>query len=201
MLCIASIDQVTDEQLIDRARDGDTAAFGELVDRHRSAVVRATRAALETPDEADDVAQEAFVAAWRGLATFRGEASFRTWVLTIAWRLATSRRRARAHRWWSVLSRASNAGRSESGSVDVASPAASHEQVLLDREFAEAVRAAVHSLKPRLRDPLVLAASGEYSMEEIATMLGAPVGTIKWRVSEARRLTKEKLERMTGARR
>ena len=63
-----------------------------------------------------------------------------------------------------------------------------------------AIRAAVNSLKPRLRDPLMLAASGEYSMEEIATMLGTPVGTVKWRVSEARRLTRDKLARMTGAR-
>ena len=192
---------MTDEDLIERAGRGDHAAFGDLVDRHRSAVVRAATAALGAPDDADDVAQEAFVAAWRGLRTFRRDSTFRTWVLTIAWRQAMSRRRARAHRWWSVLARLGGTGGDGAGIVDVVSPEASNEQVLLDREFAGAIRAAVNSLKPRLRDPLMLAASGEYSMEEIATMLNEPVGTVKWRVSEARRLTKEKLTRMTGARR
>jgi RNA polymerase sigma-70 factor (ECF subfamily) len=68
---------------------------------------------------------------------------------------------------------------------------------VIDEEFTRAVGRAVRSLGPRLRDPLMLAASGEYSMEDIAAMLGRPVGTVKWRIAEARRLMREKLERMT----
>jgi RNA polymerase sigma-70 factor (ECF subfamily) len=191
--------QVTDDELIERARRDDHAAFGELVERHRAAVVRAATAALGDRDDAEDVAQDAFVAAWRGLARFRGASTFRTRVLTIAWRQALSRRRRRARRWWSRRA-GRGAGEHEGGTpVDPPSPEISREQQLLDEEFSRAVRVAVKSLTPRLRDPLMLAASGEYSMDDIAAMLGKPVGTVKWRLSEARRLTREKLGRMTGA--
>ena len=194
----ASTSQVTDEELIDRAREGDTAAFGALVDRHRAAVVRAATTALGDRDEAEDAAQEAFVAAWRALGQFRGQATFRTWILAIAWRHAMTRRRGRQG-WWARL-----VGRGEwqwpdSEDQEPASTAAPPEQHLLDREFSRAVGLVVRSLSPKLRDPLMLAASGEYSMEEIATMLGTPVGTVKWRIAEARRLAREKLGRITGA--
>src|SRR5713226_10176302 len=68
-----SIDCVTDAELVDRARQGDHAAFGDLVDRHRSAVYRAALAALRSPADAEDAAQEAFVTAFRRLSSFRGE--------------------------------------------------------------------------------------------------------------------------------
>src|SRR5437763_17218588 len=92
----ASIGQVrgaTDAELVERARAGQTAAFGELVERHRGAVYRAALAALRNPADAEDVAQEALVLAFRKLGQFRGDASVRTWMITIGWRLALSRRR------------------------------------------------------------------------------------------------------------
>src|SRR5204863_4338498 len=90
---------VTDADLVDRARQGDPAAFGELVDRHRAAVFRAALAALGSHADADDVAQETFVAAYRRLKGFRGDASFKTWLLTIAWHQAINRRRSLTSVW------------------------------------------------------------------------------------------------------
>jgi RNA polymerase sigma-70 factor (ECF subfamily) len=84
---------VTDGELVERVRSGNTAAFGELVDRHRGAVFRAAFAALGNEADAEDVAQEALVLAFRRLDQFRGDASVRTWMVSIAWRLALSRRR------------------------------------------------------------------------------------------------------------
>jgi len=84
---------VNDAELVALARQGDTSAFGELVDRHRVAVYRAALAALGSHAEAEDVAQDAFVTAFRKLAGFRGDASFKTWLLTIAWNHAINRRR------------------------------------------------------------------------------------------------------------
>jgi RNA polymerase sigma-70 factor (ECF subfamily) len=194
-----STGQVTDEQLIERARRGDHAAFGELVDRHRAAVVRAATAALGEREEAEDVAQDAFVSAWRGLGRFRGDATFRTWMLTIAWRHALSRRRALVRRGWFRLPGRLDVADPRGEASDPPSPDTSLEQRLLDEEFSRAVHRAVRSLTPRLRDPLMLAAAGEYSMEDIAAMLGKPVGTVKWRISEARRLARTKLERLTGS--
>src|SRR5205807_829950 len=68
---------VTDADLVTRARQGDPAAFGELVDRHRTAVYRAALAALGSHAEAEDAAQDAFLLAYRRLETFRGDASFK----------------------------------------------------------------------------------------------------------------------------
>ena len=90
--------EVSDLDLVRRAQAGDDDAFGELVERNRRAVFRAVLAALGSPAEADDVAQEAFVTAYRKLDSFRGEAAFRTWVLAIAWRKALDRRKSMT-RW------------------------------------------------------------------------------------------------------
>src|SRR6185503_7901171 len=84
---------VSDAELVARARRGDAEAFGELVDRHRAAVYRAAQAALGSANEAEDVAQEAFLAAYRKMDSYRGDASFKTWLLKIAWRQALTRRR------------------------------------------------------------------------------------------------------------
>ena len=127
----ASTRQVTDDQLIDRARDGDTVAFGELVDRHRAAVVRAATAALGDRDEAEDVAQDAFVAAWHALASFRRESAFRTWVLAIAWRQAVTRRRSRQG-WWSRLVGRGEWQWSEGGEQEPPSADGLPDQKLLD---------------------------------------------------------------------
>ena len=64
---------------------------------------------------------------------------------------------------------------------------------MLDAELRHAIRRQIARLAPKLRDALLLAASGDHSYEEIAGMLGIPVGTLKWRVSEARRQLKAKL--------
>jgi RNA polymerase sigma-70 factor (ECF subfamily) len=73
---------VSDVDLVARARQGDPAAFGELVERHQTAVFRAALAALGSHADAEDAAQDAFLLAFRRLDTFRGDASFKTWLLT-----------------------------------------------------------------------------------------------------------------------
>src|SRR5262245_47501228 len=90
---------VTDADLVARGRQGDCAAFGELIDRHRSAVYRAALAALGSHADAEDAAQDAFLAAYRRLDSFRGEASFKTWLLTITWHQAINRRRSLTRLW------------------------------------------------------------------------------------------------------
>jgi RNA polymerase sigma-70 factor (ECF subfamily) len=182
---------VTDGELIARAKEGDHEAFGVLVDRHRRAVFRAALAALGSHADADDAAQDAFVLAYRRLKTFRGEASFKTWLLSITWRQATNRRRA-ASRWWRRLAGGASAER-DSPDPEMPSGSPSPEDAAVSREFQRAIVGEIRRLTPKLKDALLLVQSGEYSYEEVAAMLRAPVGTIKWRVSEARRLVKERL--------
>src|SRR6185503_4401066 len=94
-----SISGVTDEELVLRAREGDTSAFSQLVVRHEAAVYRTALAALLPPEDAQDAAQDTFLRAWSRLGRFRGDASFKTWLLTIAWNRAMTRRRRRIV-WW-----------------------------------------------------------------------------------------------------
>jgi RNA polymerase sigma-70 factor (ECF subfamily) len=193
-----SIPYVTDADLVARARQGDSAAFGELVDRHRTAVFRAALAATGSHADADDVAQDAFVLAFRRLDSFRGEASFKTWLLSIAWRQALNRRRV-VTRMLRRLVMTVAAGADEpalalEATASLAASGPTPEEAVLFGELARAVRREIAALSPRLRDALLLAQSGEYSYDEIGAMLGVPVGTIKWRVSEARRLIRQRLE-------
>ena len=170
--------------LLDRARAGDQAAFGRLIELHQRVVYRTVLAALGRHEDAEDAAQEAFIQAWRRLDGFRGEAAFRTWLLTIAWRKALDRRRARLL-WWK---RAAPAPENEEFVADLAAGDPDPERAALACDEARRVRRLIQSLSPRLRDTLLLAVSGEHSYDDIAAILGAPVGTVKWRVSQARRL-------------
>ena len=143
--------------------------------------------------DAEDAAQDAFLVAFRRLDTFRGDSSFKTWLLTIAWHQAINHRRSLGRVWRrmvvpkdqeemeSVLENVAAAGPTPEGET-------AHHQ--LRRELGRAIR----SLSPKLRDALLLAQSGEYSYDEIGTMLRAPIGTIKWRVSEARRVVRARLQ-------
>lgn len=180
-----------DQALVRLAQAGDVDAFGVLVDRHRRAVVRAAAAALGSANEADDVAQEAFVTAFRKLGTFRGDALFRTWLLAITWRKALDRRKSLT-RW---IRRLAVPAREEDESPieQVPSGPRTQEDGLLASELQAELRTLMTSLPHKLRDVLLLAGSGDYSYGQISGMLGIPVGTVKWRVSEARRVLKQKL--------
>jgi len=174
--------------LIEAARAGDHQAFGDLVQLHERVVVRTALAALGRQDDAEDVAQEAFLLAWRHLARFRGEASFRTWLLTIVWRQALAKRRTR-QRWWQRFVPASgDTGSGEHFVANLASLAPGPEQQAVGRSETRQLTAAIAALSPKLRDTLLLAASGEHSYEDIGRMFGVATGTVKWRVAEARRL-------------
>jgi RNA polymerase sigma-70 factor (ECF subfamily) len=139
------------------------------------------------------VAQETFVTAFRKLAGFRGEAAFRTWLLAIAWRKALDQRRSVTR--WLKLTVTRDAIADDGPDLIDRLPAAARtaEDGLSDEELHRTVRRLVSTLPRKLRDTLLLAGSGEHSYEEIGRMLGIPVGTVKWRVSEARRVLKQKL--------
>lgn len=176
-------------RLVQQAQAGDAAAFGRLVALHERAVLRAAMAALGSRADAEDAAQDAFVMAWRRLSTFRGDAQFRTWLLTIVWRKALDRRRRLA--LWHMRTAAPMPGTGD----DVRDPLSTIAERAPDPESraivsdeANRVRAEIGKLTPKLRDTLLLAASGDHSYEEIAAMLRVPLGTVKWRVAEARRV-------------
>ncbi|MBZ5557019.1 MAG: RNA polymerase sigma factor [Acidobacteriia bacterium] len=177
-----------------RAREGDAAAFGMLVDRHRMAVYRAARAVLNSHADAEDAAQEAFLAAYRRLDSFRGAASFKTWLLTIAWNEAINRRRSLTRIWRRQVGHQSDdEGPDLMANVEADGP--TPEQAASHEDLRRGIRRAIEALSPKLRDVLLLAQSGEHTYDEIGAMLGVPTGTIKWRVSEARKIVKQTLRK------
>ena len=184
-----------DLALVRRAQAGDVQAFGDLVERNRRAVFRAALAAVGSATEADDVAQEAFVTAFQKLQAFRGEASFKTWLLTITWRKAIDRRKS-VTRWMQRL--VSPAHSDETGEewnpMDrLAAGGQSQEDELVTADLQRRLKPLIASLPKKLRDALLLAGSGDHTYEEIGQMLKIPTGTVKWRVSEARKVLKAKL--------
>lgn len=180
-------------QLVARARAGERDAFGELLQRHLAAARRLALAALGRPADADEAVQDASLAAWRALADLESDQAFRAWFLRIVWRKALDRRRSLRMLLRRVVGLEDGPG---GGSLDPPAPAPGIEAMAIEGEMARAAARIVRALPRRLRDPFLLAASGDHRYEEIAVLLDIPVGTVKWRVSEARRVVRAKLERL-----
>jgi RNA polymerase sigma-70 factor (ECF subfamily) len=124
------------------------------------------------------------------LQDFQGASSFRTWLLAIVWNKALDRRR-QVGRWLRRM-----VSLDLGGAIGLSEHRPSPEHRVLGDELSDQTTRLVRALSAKLRDPLLLIGSGDYSYEEVAAMLGIPAGTVKWRVSEARRQLRAKLERL-----
>jgi len=182
----ASIEDVTDGELVEQVRAGDTAAFGELVERHRGPVYRAALAALGNDADAEDIAQDAMVLAFRRIDQFRGDASVRTWMIAIAWRLALSRRR---RLWWKV----SRTSAPETELHLLRDVTQSPEARMQSAQFIKTVQQEIRRLPPKLRDALLLASAGDLTQDEIAAALNIPAATFRGRLRDARLRLKSRL--------
>ena len=180
--------RMTDDELVEQVRAGDAAAFGELVERHRGAVYRAALAALGNEADAEDIAQEALVLAFRRIEQFRGDASVRTWMVSIAWRLSLSRRR---RLWWKV----NRSGAQETDLHVLRDVTPSPEARMQSAQFIRKVQEQIRRLPPKLRDALLLAAAGDLTQDEIAAALNIPGATFRGRVRDARLRLRTLLER------
>ena len=196
MMTVAAADDAASDpevvRLVALARTGDRTAFGRLIERHLTAARRVALAAVGQPSDADEAVQEASVAAWRRLDALNDPNAFRGWYLRIVWRKAIDRRRS-LRSWFDRFS--SSTGDDERP-FEFAAADATPDQILISRELATAIAQVVRSLPKKLRDPFLLAASGDHRYEDIATMLGTPLGTVKWRIAEARRVIRIKLDHM-----
>jgi RNA polymerase sigma-70 factor (ECF subfamily) len=182
-----------DDELIERAKQGDGSAYGELVRRYQAVAFRAAYAVTKDMGEAEDVVQEAFVKAYRALGGFRCGAPFRPWLLRIATNEALKHQRSSRRRIRSELGLAEDPSLREE--VDP-----SPEEKLLASERQRALLKAVQDL--REEDRLVIACRCflDLSEKETAEVLDCPRGTVKSRFSRAIRRLRERLPNATSER-
>ena len=182
----------SDVNLVNAARAGDIQAFGELVRRYDRLVFRVVRSMAESTQEAEDIAQEAFVKAFRNIRTFEGRAAFSTWLVRIAVNEALGRIRLRQKFPIAPLEFA--VGDEENvRALQIASPAAGPEELCSKRELRSALTRAVHRLRPRLRAVFVLRDMQGMSAQQTAEILRITVGTVKARLFRARQRLRQML--------
>lgn len=183
-----------DQALVDDAVAGDRDAFGELVRRHQTRIVNYAMAIVRDPAEAEDVAQETFIRAYRSLARFRGDSSFKTWLYTIATNAARTgvERRGRRNR---VEDGSLDDDAGPLAAADVPAGDADAETALVRRE---AIDRALAALPPDLRVAVVLRDVEGLDYKEIAAATGAPIGTVESRIFRARRRLRPLLQPLMG---
>jgi RNA polymerase sigma-70 factor (ECF subfamily) len=166
----------SDEELVEACQIGETSAFDILVARWEDRIRGAAFRFLGSEEEARDVAQEAFLKAYRALPAFKREARFSSWLYQIATNLCRDRLRRRKTRATVSLDELA-----EAGPVLVESGPGAHDQLLL-RDRAHAVRRAIHALPEEQREVLILKEYQGLTFLEIAQALGLPVSTVKTRL-------------------
>ncbi len=179
--------------LVRQAKEGDTASFGELVHRYEKTVYGVVSRMIESRDEVDDLVQEVFLCAWKGLSCFRGDAKFSTWLHTIAVNTTLKRLKwLKRRQAVSIDDDASGLGGCIADSVEVEP----FEQVSSAEEKA-AVRSALSKLPDKHRIVVTLYYFEECSCDEIARIMGCSVGTVWSRLHYACKKLKNELNEMS----
>ncbi len=176
------------EALVLRAKEGDPDAFGDLVRIYQRRAVSVAYRLLNRSDDAADVAQDAFVRAYRSLDQLEDPARFGAWLLRTVCNLALNYRRARASKMAASLDGAFEPER------DRRRPTAADERGGLSEELREAVAAAVRQLPDKQRLALILFSVEGMPQKEVAAILDCTIALVKWNVFQARKKLKVLLE-------
>jgi len=181
---------MTDEQIVDRVRNGETRLFDQLVRRYQDPVYGMAARFIGAGADAEDVAQEVFLKVFRGLAGFKGEAKFSTWLYRVTFNLCADwlRRNRKPGRRTAGID---EAGEVHDDRVDL-------EGSLLESEEKARVNRALDALDERYRSVIVLLYYQKLPYEEIATILGVPVKTVETRLYRARKMLRKALGEEEG---
>ena len=176
---------ISDERLIEMARQGELGAFEELVARHRDKVYGRILTMMRNEDEAVELAQEAWVKAWQRLGQFQGDSGFSTWLMRIAINLCLDQLRKRQRHRTDSLEQIEE----EHGGIEcrLPSPSANPAESVQREELRQAIEDAIAKLSPAHRAVLVLHEFEEIAYKEIARMMGCSIGTVMSRLFYARK--------------
>ncbi|MFN7572540.1 MAG: RNA polymerase sigma factor RpoE [Betaproteobacteria bacterium] len=174
-----------DWALVERVQRGDQRAFGLLASKYQRKIFRLLSRLIRDPAEIEDVAQEAFIRAYRALPNFRGESAFYTWLYRIAINTAKNHLVAQGRRLPLASPALDEDGQERDGEAatsDLDTP----ESLLATRQVGDAVERAIARLPADLRTALMLREMEGLSYEEIAQSMGTPIGTVRSRIFRAR---------------
>ena len=192
-------DREIDRQLVARAQRGDKRAFELLVEKYQRKLARLLSRFIRDPAEVEDVAQEAFIKAYRALPAFRGDSAFYTWLYRIGINTAKNYLMAMGRRApTSTEVEADEAEGFEEGEQlrDINTP----ESVLLSNEIAETVNSTIEKLPEELRTAIQMREIEGMSYEDIAKAMNCPIGTVRSRIFRAREAIAEQLRPLLGTR-
>lgn len=181
-----------EKALIERCKRGDLAAFNELVKKYEKQVYNFAYRLTGNYDDANDVAQDAFLRVFNAIGSFRGDASFSTWLFRITTNVfLDERKRARAHPHSSLDEYMELDESSVARQIEDPSP--TPDALMEERERAQVLQQTINSLPEYQRAMVTLYHSQQKSYEEIAEIMELPIGTVKSRLNRARLSMKEKL--------
>ena len=185
-----------DKVLVARFKKGDEAAFEEMVSRYWDRIYAMVMQLLRNSQDAEEVTQDAFIRAHRGLENFRGDSSFSTWLYQIATNLARNRywywfrrKRDKSVSFDQTVGGDSDMTLAEIFQADIETP----QDIAVTNEFQERVAAAMELLNVKHREVLVLRNVKSLSYEEIANHLEISIGTVKSRIARARESLRDRL--------
>ena len=184
------MNSLDDQTLIRLVLEGNTSAFDVIVRRYNTKVYSLAYRLLNSVEDAEDVAQDTFSQAFKGLVSFRGTSKFYTWLFRITYNLAISQRRKRKP----ALSL--NSQTDSQGEITLPSDDASPMKNMEDEEGKTLMDKALGLLSLDHRAGLVLKEIEGFSYEEIALSLGVPVGTVRSRLHRARLELRAILEKL-----
>jgi RNA polymerase sigma-70 factor (ECF subfamily) len=181
-----------DQTLVERVQQGDKSAFDILVLKYQSKIIQLVNRYVHDPDEAMDVAQEAFIKAYRAIGRFRGESAFYTWIYRIAINTAKNHLVASGRRPPTGDIDAQDAEQYEgaTGLREYATP----ERMILKDEIEKTVASAIDELPDDLKTAITLRELEGLSYEEIAQAMECPIGTVRSRIFRARDAIDTKLK-------
>lgn len=180
----ASINLLTDLELVERSRSGDQLAFGEIVRRYKSKIASTIFGMLGKNDEAEDVGQETFIRFYNSINNFRGESTLGTYLTRIAINLSLNVIKRRKVRNLLSFDKMLEEG------IDIEDK----KQMRPEDDRKEIINKAIEKLSPKHRSVIVLRLVDEYSTEETAKILKIPVGTVLSRLARAQDKLKNILE-------
>lgn len=187
--------QLSDTELAARAAQGDALAFQQIMRRHNRLLFRTGRSILKDDDEAQDALQEAYLRAWRSLATFRAEARLSTWLVRIVANEALGRLRRRASAQVIAFDTAAETVSAQEGPSMHTEAAEQPEGHAMRGETRKLIEAGIDALPEVFRTVFVLRAVEDMSIEEVAAALDIPEATVRSRFFRARGLLREALSR------